>query len=55
MHLSSVAWIAVGVAMAVAIGAAVVVLRQSGREQDLGAVSAGWIAEHNARKSGGSA
>jgi hypothetical protein len=51
-HFSSTAWIAVGV-VAVVVGAAVVLLRPSGREQDLGTVSAGWIAEHNARKSGG--
>jgi hypothetical protein len=53
VHLSSVAWLAASVAMAVVIGVAVVVLRQSDRKQDLGAVSSGWIAEHNARKSGG--
>jgi hypothetical protein len=46
------AWLAVGVAMAVAIGVAALLLRQGNRKQDLGAVSGSWIAEHNARKSG---
>jgi hypothetical protein len=55
VHLSSAAWVVVGVATAAVIGAAILVLRPAGRKQDLGAVSAGWIAEHNARKSGESA
>ena len=53
VQLSSGAWIAVGVVIAMVIGAAVVVLRPSDHDQDLGAVSTGWLAEHNARKSGG--
>ena len=42
-------------AAAAVIGAAILVFRPIDRKHDLGAVSAGWIAEHNARKSGESA
>jgi hypothetical protein len=55
VHLPTMAWVVVGVATATVIGAVVFGLRPGSRKQDLGAVSAGWIAEHNARKSDGAA
>jgi len=55
VHLPIMAWVVVGVATATVIGAVVFGLRAGSRKQDLGAVSAGWIAEHNARKSDGAA
>jgi hypothetical protein len=55
VHLPTMAWVVVGVATATVIGAVVFGLRPGSRKQDLGTVSAGWIAEHNARKSDGAA
>jgi hypothetical protein len=55
VHLFSGAWVVVGLATETVVGAVFHGLRPVMRKQDLGAVSAGWIAEHNARKSDGEA